>query len=185
MAHAPGLPGTFPRHGLQTKPLVNDPGMHRGAWVTHVPWCLSGSLTRGGGEKRSRHSRCMRNPQFYVPGMRPMHRLTVCLPHVAARWLGKCHMLPLTPWNADIMCIDVYLTWWRHQMETFSALLALCAGSFDVFFDLRLSKRLSKQSRRWWFEMPSRSLWRHCNDFVWICWGHALYFCIGQSLLNI
>ena len=26
---------------------------------------------------------------------------------------------------------------------------------FDVFFDLRLSKRLSKQSRRWWFEMPS------------------------------
>ena len=45
-------------------------------------------------------------------------------------------------------------TWWRHQMETFSALLALCVGnspvtgefpayrpetrSFDVFFDLRL-----------------------------------------------
>ena len=35
--------------------------------------------------------------------------------------------------------------------------------SFDVFFDLRLSKRLSKQSRRWLFEMPSRSLWHHCN----------------------
>ena len=44
--------------------------------------------------------------------------------------------------------------WWRHQMETFSALLALCAGefssqrpvtrSFAVFFDLRLNKRLSK-----------------------------------------
>ena len=33
----------------------------------------------------------------------------------------------------------------------------------DVFFDLRLNKRLSKQSRRWWFETPSRSLWRHCN----------------------
>ena len=46
-------------------------------------------------------------------------------------------------------------------METFSALLALCAGNspvtgefpaqkpvtriFDVFFDLRLNKRLSKQ----------------------------------------
>ena len=45
-------------------------------------------------------------------------------------------------------------SWWRHRMETFSALLALCAGnspvpvnspykrpvtrSFDVFFDLRL-----------------------------------------------
>ena len=30
-------------------------------------------------------------------------------------------------------------------------------------FDLRLNKRLSKQSCGWWFEIPSRSLWRHCN----------------------
>ena len=36
--------------------------------------------------------------------------------------------------------------------------------SFDVFFDLRLNKRLSKQSRRRWFHTPSRSLWRHCNE---------------------
>ena len=49
--------------------------------------------------------------------------------------------------------------WWRHQMETFSALLAICQGihrwiprtkasdaGFGVFFDLRLNKRLSKQS---------------------------------------
>ena len=64
-------------------------------------------------------------------------------------------------------------------METFSALLVLCARnspvtgefpsqrpvtrSFDVFFDLRLNKRLSKKSRRRWFETPLRSLWRHCN----------------------
>ena len=70
-------------------------------------------------------------------------------------------------------------SWWRHQMQKFSALLALCAGnspatgefpsrrpvtrSFDVFLDLRLNKRLSKQSKCWWFETPSRSLWRHCN----------------------
>ena len=64
-------------------------------------------------------------------------------------------------------------------METFSALLSICAGnspvtgefpaqrpvtrSFDVFFDLRLIKRLSKQSWGWWFETPWRPLWRHCN----------------------
>ena len=76
------------------------------------------------------------------------------------------------PWTTPV-------SWWRHQMETFSALLALCAGnspvagefpaqrpvtwSFDVFFSLHLNKRLSKQSWGWWFEMPSRSLWRHCN----------------------
>ena len=57
------------------------------------------------------------------------------------------------------------LPWWR------SALLAICAGnspetaqrpvtrSFDVFFDLRLNKRLGKQSRDWWFETLSRPLW--------------------------
>ena len=64
-------------------------------------------------------------------------------------------------------------------METFSTLLALCAGnspvtsefpaqrpatrSLDVFSDLRLNKRLSKQSWGWWFETLSSSLWRHCN----------------------
>ena len=71
------------------------------------------------------------------------------------------------------------LSWWRHQMETFSVSLALCAGnslvtgefpsqgpvsrSYDVFFDLRLNKRLSKQSWGWWFETLSRLLLRHCN----------------------
>ena len=61
-----------------------------------------------------------------------------------------------------------------------SALLALCAGkssvigefplqrpvtrSFDIFFDLYLNKRLSKQSWGWWFETPSCPLWRHVNE---------------------
>ena len=38
-------------------------------------------------------------------------------------------------------------------------------GALIVFFDLRLNKRLSKQSWSWWFETPSRSLWRHCKAF--------------------
>ena len=40
----------FPRHRLQRKPLVSDAGMHHGTCVTHVPWCMSGSLTRDGRE---------------------------------------------------------------------------------------------------------------------------------------
>ena len=72
------------------------------------------------------------------------------------------------------------MSWWRYQMETFSALLAICAGnspvpgefpaqrpvtrSFDVFFDLQPNKRLSKQWWGWWFETPSSPLWRHCNE---------------------
>ena len=69
---------------------------------------------------------------------------------------------------------------WRHQMETFSVWLAICAGnspvpgefptqrpvtrSFDVFFYLRLNKRLSKQSWGWWFQTLSHPLWRQWND---------------------
>ena len=40
----------FPRRWFQRKPLVSDPGMHHGTCVTHVPWCMSGSLTCGDGE---------------------------------------------------------------------------------------------------------------------------------------
>ena len=70
-------------------------------------------------------------------------------------------------------------------METFSALLATCARnspvigeftaqrlvtrSFDVFVDLRLNNRLSKQWWGWWFVTQSRPLLRHCNvtPFPW------------------
>ena len=48
VAHAPGMPGTFsPPSRFQGKPLLSDPGMHHGKCVTHVPWCMSGSLSRG------------------------------------------------------------------------------------------------------------------------------------------
>ena len=62
----------FPHHRLQKKPLVSDPGMHYGRCITHVLWCMSGSLTSRCRGKRSQHSWRMRNPQFYVSGKRPM-----------------------------------------------------------------------------------------------------------------
>ena len=40
----------FPRHRIKRKPIVSDPGMHHGTCVTHLPWCTSGSLFRGGGK---------------------------------------------------------------------------------------------------------------------------------------
>ena len=108
----------------------------------------------------------------------------------------------------SINCVGYYgtcYTWWRHQMEPFSALLAICAGnspvtgefpaqravtrSFAVFFDLCLNERLSKQSRGWWFETPSRPLWRQCSDrFTWRTWYECLYssfsstFCIENNI---
>ena len=42
----------------------------------------------------------------------------------------------------------------------------ICEGNPPVigeFFDRHLNRRFNKQSRRWWFETPSCSLWRHCD----------------------
>ena len=73
----------FPCHRLQRKPPVGDHGMHHGTCVTHMPWFMSGSLTRGGGENVSGiPSACAHNFAYLVRG----------------------------PW------------WWRHNMETLSAL---------------------------------------------------------------
>ena len=74
VAHAPGMPGTF-----SPSPWVSDPDMHHGAYMTHVPWCMPGSLTSGflwnrWQGKRSRHSRRMHNTQFYVSGKRSIKR---------------------------------------------------------------------------------------------------------------
>ena len=48
--------------------------------------------------------------------------------------------------------------------------------SFDVFFDLRLNKRSSKQLWGWWFETPSRPLLRQRNDDLTILATRARYF---------
>ena len=71
-AHVPGMSGRFP-----PPTRVSDPDMHHGTCVTHVPWCMPGSLPSGflwsrWWGKRSQHSRRMRKPQFYVSGKRPV-----------------------------------------------------------------------------------------------------------------
>ena len=74
----------FPRRQFQRKLLVSDPGMHHGTCVTHVPWCMSGSLTCGDGE--------------IVPGIPG-----ACAPAILRIWQvahGRC---PLYAW---------YSTWY-------------------------------------------------------------------------
>ena len=102
-------------------------------------------------------------------------------------------------WNCKLY---QFIPWWRHQMETFSAPLAICAGnspvpgefptqrpvtrSFDVYFDLRPNKRLSKQSWGWWFDTLSCSLWRHCNA-TWeelTTWNLLTHLCVTCLCIN-
>ena len=78
-------------------------------------------------------------------------------------------------------------------MEIFSVLLALCAGnssvtgefpsqrpvmrSFDVSLLCALNKRLSKQSRGWWFETP-----RAHYDIIAIMWLYNMQWLYQISL---
>ena len=63
-----------------------------------------------------------------------------------ACYLNSTHMQPYSPVNGEF----------PSQKPV--------TQSFDVFFDVCLNKRLSKQMWDWWFDTPSDSLWRHCND---------------------
>ena len=103
-------------------------------------------------------------------------------------------------WNARSHHIPsiTAMTWWRHQMETFFALLAaFCAGNlpvtgefpsqrpmtrgFDVFFDLRLNKRLSKQlwGYRAHYDVTDTVRCRDCPVSGWI--GEKLTYVEGKS----
>ena len=84
----------------------------------------------------------------------------------------------------SIQCVSYFTqtTWWRHQMETFSALLALCAGNSPMtgefptqrssnaelwcFFGIGEGKQVNEPSICWWFETLLRPLWRHCNASI-------------------
>ena len=101
------------------------------------------------------------------------------------------HCLILVSWSSFLVwnhwAMFMIGSWWCHQMEFFSALLALCGGhtlvtsefpsqrpvtrNFDIFFDLRPNKRLSKESWGWRFGAPSHWLWRYCN----VNWSADLY----------
>ena len=124
---------------------------------------------------------------------------------------NNCHLIHLETWQQHVCNLSHdmmegapregwggVLTWWRDWMEPFSALLAFCAGnspvtgefpaqrpetrSFDVFFDLRLNKRLSKQSWGWWFETLSRPLWRHCNEIHFnLGFPQFIHWCNGRD----
>ena len=103
-------------------------------------------------------------------------------------------LLNLADWYPSplLLARSFVCPWWRHQMKTFSALLAICSATgprwiprtqrsvirnFDVFFDLRRNKLLSKQSWGLSFETPSHPLRRHRNamaEYTIAIWSYSL-----------
>ena len=116
IAPAPGMPGTF-----SPPPRVSDPDMHHGTCETHVPWNMPGSLSSGflwswWREKRSRHYRGIRNPQFYVSEKSPMDALDsscvfqCCSPYASVR--AKSTWSALRNWCTNKhVCIRWYIMW--------------------------------------------------------------------------
>ena len=142
---------------------------------------------------------CSERNGTYLPTARQLHNIRIfnewftvfpsqvswCCGHANLICIIRANpsQLPaLMTWGLVNTNQERYIPWWRHRMETFSALLALCMGnspvtgefpsqrpvarSFEVFFDLRPNKRLSKPSWCSWFETPSPPLWLHCNVYA-------------------
>ena len=131
------MPGTF-----SLPPRISDPDMHHDSCVTHVPWCMPESLTssfywswwRG---KRSRHSRRMRNPEFYVPGKRPIQTSTVLkyYKHIYSaqnRLTVKAYIL----WSLNKICGAIRINNWT--LDQFHAWNCCTKGS-SVLIDKEMS----------------------------------------------
>ena len=112
----------FPRHWLQRKPLVSDPGIHHGTCVTLVPWCMSGSLTGGSGEK--------------VPGI--PGACSICNFRYLVRAPCKVYCLP----------VEEYLFRVWHQPFIFNDKLRCISFPRDCCFLASLSKR--ECIDKWW-----------------------------------
>ena len=78
--------------------------------------------------------------------------------HKHSHW----RQIMMTSSNGNIFCVTGHLCGESNGYRWIPR-TRLVTRSFDVSFDLRLNKRLSKQSWGWWFETPPRPLWRHSN----------------------
>ena len=88
----------------------------------------------------------------------------------------------MTPSNGNIFCVTGPLCG-KFTGEFLSQ--RPVTRSFDVSFNMCFNKRLSKQSRRRWFQTSSRLLWRHCNDiYDWTpeWWHTGIYYWFDNSL---
>ena len=143
----------------------------------HGPFCLDSRCVTGGGTDALKR-KCRHFDVIYVIGHwlhRKLSKWQLSLqPLMKISW--KWHFRPcVTKWQLPLHMMTssngiifrfTGLLWGEPPVTGGFPSQRPVTRSFDVFFDLRLNKRLSKQSRRRWFETQSRSLWRHCNEPV-------------------
>ena len=122
-----------------------------------------------------------------VKGMITYIRTAINFPKMNCAVTWPMVLLMMTSSNGNIFCVTGHLCgeytgprWIPHTKPV--------TRSFDVFFDLRLNKRLSKQPWGWWLKTPSRSLWRHSNGMFSIDVTYPSCPCAGcahQAYLGV
>ena len=101
--------------------------------------------------------KCMRGWRFTILNKNYVHGSRFCV------LFNSCSSDMMTSSNGNIFRVTGHLCGEFTGPGEFPTQRPV-TRSFDVLFDLRLNKRLSKQSWGWWFETQSCSLWRHCNE---------------------
>ena len=130
----------FPTIDFKRKPLVSDPNMHHGTCVTHVPWCMSGSLTRGRGENVpgipgacwTLNFACLvRGPWtiIFIQVALDKDHYMVALSKIIMLWLG-IH-LPVQETRYVMQWCCIYLMLWQRKMldSDISCFYYLCLGT--------------------------------------------------------
>ena len=84
-----------------------------------------------------------------------------------------CALCRVFSWHDDVIKWKHFPRYWPFVRRIHRSQRPV-TRSFDVFFDLRLNKRLSKQLWGWWFETPSHPSWRHCNVLWRVNFTHIL-----------
>ena len=125
------------------------------------------------GNDYMRHAKCLVSPchdgvmtskrfHYYCLFVRRNHCSPVNSPHKGP-WMRSFEVSFVDSLkNHENKQLVARVAWWRHQMVHFPSQMPM-TRNVDVLFGPRLNKWLSKQSRRRWFQLPSRSLW-HQSD---------------------
>ena len=148
VAHAPGMPGTF-----SPPPQFSYPDMHHGTCVTHMPWCIPGALTSGflwsrWRGKCSRHSRRMRNPQFYVSGKRPIavivsRRVTGLTTHLLSIEHPDWSQRAPVPLHCDVTIGTSAIKIWWCCRSFMGDLYHVYGGKFDIKMQLKCYEKFA------------------------------------------
>ena len=129
----------FLRHRLQRKSLVSDLGMHHGTCVTHVSWCMPGSLTSGIGEiVQGTHSACATRIFTYL-ARDPLHwyQIICWFAWLSVRYVTLPYML--VTHNTDL---DVLITYVLCQTWGLPSPITACITCWGVYIVRTLKRTL-------------------------------------------